>query len=104
MRIAEAACNILVDNYPFAWRADWSWGVPLIVLTVLIHVSGRIAHRLLDRGYQLTVHDRDRAKARAIVAKGGILAKNILELARTADVLVSCLTDDEAVQSVYAGA
>jgi hypothetical protein len=40
MRIAQAACNIFVDNQPFAWHADWGWGLPLIVLTVLIHVSG----------------------------------------------------------------
>ena len=25
---------------PFAWSADWAWSLPLIVLTVLIHVSG----------------------------------------------------------------
>jgi hypothetical protein len=22
------------------WRSDWAWGLPLIVLTVLIHVLG----------------------------------------------------------------
>jgi hypothetical protein len=25
---------------PFAWRADWAWGLPMIVLTVVIHISG----------------------------------------------------------------
>ena len=49
------------------------------------------------------MYDLDPAKGQAIVAKGGVLAKNILELARTADVLLSCLTDDEAVQRVYMG-
>jgi hypothetical protein len=39
MRIAEAAFNILVVN-PFAWSSDWAWGLPLIVLTVVIHVVG----------------------------------------------------------------
>lgn len=34
--------------------------------------------------------------------RGGVVAKNIFELA-TADVLLSCLTNDEAVLSVYAG-
>ena len=29
----------LVD-VPLPWRADWAWGLPLIVLTVLIHVVG----------------------------------------------------------------
>jgi hypothetical protein len=33
------------------WRADWAWGVPLIVLTVLIHVLtlGLINHRGAQR-------------------------------------------------------
>src|SRR5271166_6009675 len=67
------------------------------------NMGSRIAKRLLDRGYQLTVYDLDAAKAQAIAAQGGIVAKNILELAQTADVILSCLTNDEAVQSVYTG-
>src|SRR5271169_6963094 len=65
------------------------------------NMGSRIAKRLLDHGYQLTVYDLDTAKAQAIAAQGGIVAKNILELARTSDVILSCLTNDEAVQSVY---
>jgi len=65
------------------------------------NMGSRIATRLLDRGYQLSVYDMDPAKAEAIAAHGGEATKNILELARTADVLLSCLTNDEAVRSVY---
>jgi len=65
------------------------------------NMGSRIAQRLLDHGYHLEVYDRDSAKAEAIAAKGGVVAKNIFELARTADVLLSCLTNDEAVRSVY---
>ena len=39
MRIVQSASCIFVGN-PFYWRTDWAWGLPLIVLTVLIHVSG----------------------------------------------------------------
>jgi len=39
MRIAQAALSFLVAN-PAYWGADWAWGLPLIVLTVIIHVSG----------------------------------------------------------------
>jgi len=67
------------------------------------NMGSRIAQRLLARGYQLYLYDRDPAKAQASAAQGGIVAKNILELARTADVILSCLTDDEAVRGVYAG-
>ena len=67
------------------------------------NMGNRIAQRLLDHGYQLFVYDRDIAKADAIAAQGGVVAKNILELAGSADVILSCLTNDEAVQSVFAG-
>ena len=30
----------LVANARLAWSGDWAWGLPLIVLTVLIHVAG----------------------------------------------------------------
>src|SRR6266478_5797371 len=67
------------------------------------NMGKRIAQRLRDHGYQLFVYDMNIAKAEAIAAQGGVVAKNILELAGTADVLLSCLTGDEAVQSVYSG-
>jgi 3-hydroxyisobutyrate dehydrogenase len=67
------------------------------------NMGSRIAQRLLNNGYQVFVYDRDIARADAIAARGGVVAKNILELARNADVILSCLTNDEAVQSVFAG-
>ncbi len=67
------------------------------------NMGSRIAQRLLDHGYQLAVYDIDIAQAEAIAARGGIVAKNLLELARSADVILSCLTNDAAVLSVYTG-
>jgi 3-hydroxyisobutyrate dehydrogenase-like beta-hydroxyacid dehydrogenase len=67
------------------------------------NMGSRIAKRLLDHGYQLEVYDRNVAKAQAVAAHGGIVAQSIIELARTTDVLLSCLTNDEAAQSVYTG-
>ncbi len=67
------------------------------------NMGSRIGERLLDHGYPLVAYDRDAAKVEAVVAKRGFAAKNALELARTADVILSCLTNDEAVQNVYAG-
>jgi 3-hydroxyisobutyrate dehydrogenase-like beta-hydroxyacid dehydrogenase len=67
------------------------------------NMGSRIAQRLLDHGYQLSVYDTDLAKAEAVAAHGGVVAKNITDLARSADVLLSCLPDDETVRSVYTG-
>jgi 3-hydroxyisobutyrate dehydrogenase-like beta-hydroxyacid dehydrogenase len=67
------------------------------------NMGSRIAERLLANGYHVFVYDRNIVKADAITIRGGIVAKSILELARNADVILSCLTNDEAVQSVFAG-
>jgi 3-hydroxyisobutyrate dehydrogenase len=67
------------------------------------NMGSRIAQRLLDHGFQLALYDLDSSKAKPIAAHGGIIAENALELARTADVILSCLTNDEAVLSVYSG-
>jgi 3-hydroxyisobutyrate dehydrogenase len=67
------------------------------------NMGSRIAQRLLDHGYQLAVYDIDIAQAEAIAARGSIVAKNLLELARSVDVILSCLTNDAAVLSVYTG-
>jgi len=67
------------------------------------NMGSRIAQRLVDHGYQLSVYDRDPAKVAAIASHGAVVATSIAELARTADVILSCLTNDLAVWSVYNG-
>src|SRR5229473_1285544 len=44
------------------------------------NMGSRIALRLLARGYELTVFDRDNTKAGALVLNGAVLANNIVEL------------------------
>jgi len=66
-------------------------------------MGSRIAGRLLKRGFQVTVFDRDVPKANALIESGGIVASSIAELASGADVVLSILTNDEAVHSVYIG-
>jgi 3-hydroxyisobutyrate dehydrogenase len=67
------------------------------------NMGSRIAQRLLDHGYPLVAYDMNNAKTEPVVARRGFAAKSIPELARIVDVILSCLTNDEAVQSVYAG-
>jgi 3-hydroxyisobutyrate dehydrogenase len=67
------------------------------------NMGSRIARRLLDRGYRLSVYDKDLTKVEELAQRGALVAGNILELAGTADVILSCLTNDEAVQTVYGG-
>jgi hypothetical protein len=39
MRTAIGALTVSLGD-PASWRADWAWGLPLIVLTLLIHALG----------------------------------------------------------------
>jgi 3-hydroxyisobutyrate dehydrogenase-like beta-hydroxyacid dehydrogenase len=66
-------------------------------------MGSRIARRLLDHGYALSIYDRDPAKLEILGASGAAVAKSVFELARSVDVLLSCLTNDVSVQSVYTG-
>jgi 3-hydroxyisobutyrate dehydrogenase-like beta-hydroxyacid dehydrogenase len=68
------------------------------------NMGSRIAQRLLDQGYRLCAYDMNPAHAEALAARGSTVAKSIHELASTVDVVLSCLTNDEAVRSVYTGA
>ena len=67
------------------------------------NMGGRIARRLLAHGYQLSVYDKDTAKVEAIAEHGAIAATSPLQLATSVGVVLSCLTNDEAVDDVYSG-
>jgi len=65
------------------------------------NMGSRIARRLLARGYQLMAYNRRREAAEALVKDGATVADSIATLASNADVILSCLTNDAAVKSVY---
>jgi 3-hydroxyisobutyrate dehydrogenase len=62
-----------------------------------------IARRLLESGFQLTVYDRDRAKAEELVEHGGNVAQSVSELSSNCAVVLSCLPTEEAVVDIYTG-
>jgi 3-hydroxyisobutyrate dehydrogenase-like beta-hydroxyacid dehydrogenase len=66
-------------------------------------MGSRIAGRLLKHGFQVTVFDRNPDKAKALIESGAKVAHSIAELASGADVVLSSLTNDEAVHTVYIG-
>jgi 3-hydroxyisobutyrate dehydrogenase-like beta-hydroxyacid dehydrogenase len=63
-------------------------------------MGGRMAQRLLAAGYDLTVHDRARERARALEQSGAKFAQTPHQLAADVDVVLSSLTDDAAVEEV----
>lgn len=59
-----------------------------------------MASRLLDAGFDVTVWNRNSAKAAPLAEKGAKLAQSAAEAAETADLVITMLTDGPAVRDV----
>jgi 3-hydroxyisobutyrate dehydrogenase-like beta-hydroxyacid dehydrogenase len=66
-------------------------------------MGSRIASRLLAAGYQVSIFARNPVKRDAFKAKGATVCDSVAELARSVQVVLSCLTDDQAVRDVFFG-
>jgi 3-hydroxyisobutyrate dehydrogenase-like beta-hydroxyacid dehydrogenase len=62
-----------------------------------------IGGRLLTAGFPLTVHNRTRAKADGLLARGAAWADSPAELVERSDIVLTILTDDRAVEQVFLG-
>jgi len=67
------------------------------------NMGSRIARRLIERGHAVTVYDRDFERASSLAMNRATLASSVADLTRKADVVMSCLTNDDAVRNVYLG-
>ena len=67
------------------------------------YLGSRIARRLVAAGFPMIVYDRDHAKAAELSALGAKVARDPGELAGEVGVILSCLSDDSAVEAVYLG-
>jgi 3-hydroxyisobutyrate dehydrogenase len=59
--------------------------------------------RLLSAGYEVTVWNRSPDKLAPVLAKGGRIAASPAEVARAADVVMMCVTDQGAAEQVLFG-
>jgi 3-hydroxyisobutyrate dehydrogenase-like beta-hydroxyacid dehydrogenase len=66
-------------------------------------MGSRIAKRIRNAGYGLMVYDRDRSKAEELAAQGVESAASPAQLAAGVDVIFSCLSNGDAIRSVYFG-
>ena len=62
-----------------------------------------MAARLLAAGLPLTVNNRSRGKAETLLAAGARWAQNPAEAANSADVVLTCVTNNEATEDVLFG-
>lgn len=59
--------------------------------------------RLLAAGHEVTVWNRSRAKLAAVVEKGATAAESPAEVARNSDIVMMCVTDQNAAHDVLFG-
>jgi 3-hydroxyisobutyrate dehydrogenase len=62
-----------------------------------------MALNILKAGFEVTVHNRTRAKEEAVAAQGAKRAASPAEAATGADVVITCLSDTPDVQEVVLG-
>lgn len=60
-----------------------------------------MALNLLKAGFEITVYNRTECKAEPLVAQGAKLALSIQELVSNSDVIITMVSDDVAIRSVY---
>src|SRR6476646_1352022 len=63
-------------------------------------MGSAFAERLLDAGFDLSVHNRTRARAEPLAERGATVAETAFDLAAGADVVLTSLSDDAAFESV----
>ena len=64
-------------------------------------MGAAITARLIDRGHQVTVWNRTRAKAEPLTKMGASIAATAAELSTANDIIVSILTDGNAIAGAY---
>jgi 3-hydroxyisobutyrate dehydrogenase len=67
------------------------------------HLGRHLAASLLRAGFALTVHDRDRAAAESLIAKGAAWADSPKALAARCDAVITCLPSPAVSEVVLAG-
>jgi len=74
-----------------------------VALLGLGTMGAGMAGRLLSAGFQLSVYNRRRERAQAIVDRGAYLASSPREAASRAEIVISMVSDDGASREVWLG-
>ncbi|MCP4791450.1 MAG: NAD(P)-dependent oxidoreductase [Gammaproteobacteria bacterium] len=66
-------------------------------------MGSRMAARLLQAGYQVTVHNRTPEKSMSLVKLGAKVADSVADAVSRADIVLTCLAGADAIEAVYFG-
>lgn len=67
------------------------------------HMGTPIVKNLLKAGFGVAVYNRTKEKETALVEAGARPAENLQQLAQECDVVITMVSDDEAVKQMYTG-
>src|ERR1700676_991096 len=67
-------------------------------------MGAAIAQRLIEVGHEVTVRNRSADKVKAVTDAGAAVAATPAELAKSAEAVITILTDAAAIDAVYGGA
>lgn len=76
---------------------------PTLAFLGLGYMGSRMAARLLDAGYPMTVYNRDASKTTPLTERGAAAASTPADAAGQAEIVISMLADDGAVRAVLLG-
>jgi 3-hydroxyisobutyrate dehydrogenase len=66
-------------------------------------MGAAIAQRLLSLGHKVTVWNRTTARAAPLASEGASIAANLRDLVTASDVVITILTDAQAIEEMYSG-
>lgn len=66
-------------------------------------MGSAIAYRLMERGFQVFLHNRTRGRSRALVKMGAIQTEHPSELGRKCNLVIISVTDGSAVKEILFG-
>jgi 3-hydroxyisobutyrate dehydrogenase-like beta-hydroxyacid dehydrogenase len=66
-------------------------------------MGSRMARRIIAAGFKVIVFDRTRERMKTLAAQGAAMAPSPKTLAMESDVIMSCLSNDDAVRAIYGG-
>jgi 3-hydroxyisobutyrate dehydrogenase-like beta-hydroxyacid dehydrogenase len=75
---------------------------PTVGVIGLGNMGTAVAERLLDADYELLVHNRTPHKAAPLAERGATVARTAADVGRKADVVLTSLADDAALEAVAA--
>jgi len=64
-------------------------------------MGSRLANKFIETGYNVTIFNRTKSKASALIDSGAVFKSTPVEAAENADIVISMLTDDDAARKVW---